>query len=177
DGIGNEASDASVRIWDAGSIWDGANTSDANMPEVDAGTETFSALTHIDYTGPSDTASADFSTCFFCDASDAVSHLLLRYQQGDGFTIWAVYIPKNVTSGTHALTPDFSGNYATLSANDSSLFATARGFYGGDIGSGTITFTRAELESGGVVEGTIDVRFTKAGTTAHLTSTFRATIP
>ncbi|MBL4637497.1 MAG: hypothetical protein JKY56_26810 [Kofleriaceae bacterium] len=161
------------------SVSDGASTQPDASSELgpDAGNEPFFAQTNIDYSAPGNADSATFSTCFFCDASDAVSHVLLRYQQGDGFTIWAIYIPKNASLGTGALTPNFSGSYATLSANDSGLFDSARGFYGGDINNGTVTYTKLNLESGGVIEGTIDVSWTKSGTTAHMTSSFRAVMP
>lgn len=173
----NPQSDAS-RAEDARSLSDGGvENLDANSGQVDASDEPFFAQTSIDYSSPGNSDSAIFATCFFCDASDAASHVLLRYQQGDGFTIWALYIPKNATLGSSTLTPNLSGSYATLSANDSGLFDSARGFYGADISSGTVTYNSLNLESGGVIEGTIDVSWTKSGTTAHMTSSFRAVMP
>lgn len=152
---------------------------DASAADVDADNtgQPFWATTHIDYTGAGVDESADFDSCYFCDANDTGTHTMLRYQQGDGYTIWALYIPTGATVGAHTLTQDYSGNYATLSANDTSLPDNAQGFYFGNVNVGTVTFTTLEPGPGGSIDGSIDVAWTKDGVTAHLTSTFHAERP
>ena len=145
--------------------------------DVDGGAEPFWADTHIDYAGAGVDESVDLDGCYFCDASDSGDYTLLRYQQGDGYTIWALYIPDGTTVGTHALSLDYSGYYATLSANDTSLPDAAQGFYLGNSNVGSVTLTRLEVYSGGSIDGTIDVVWTKGEVTAHMVSTFHAELP
>jgi len=174
------AGDAEV-VTDGGGevVTDGgdAEVADVGVGEDGQVPQPFWANTHIDYTGGGVNEIVDFNDCYFCDASDAVTHTLVRYQQDQGYTIWALYIPDGTTTGVHSLSTDYSGFYATLSANDAGLPTAARGFYAGNVNVGNVTLTQVDLTSGGAVEGTIDVRWTKDGVTAHMVSTFHADLP
>jgi hypothetical protein len=162
--------DGSVGV-DSGAGTDGGAGVDAQV------TEPLWANTHIDYSGAGVAESVDLTNCYYCDASDASTHTLIRYQQGGGYTIWALYIPNGATTGTHTLSTDYSGFYATLSANDAALPAAARGFYFGNVNVGSVTLTSVDLSQGGSVDGSIDVSWTKDGVTAHLVATFHADLP
>jgi len=178
NGANADANGANADANGANADANGANA-DASGGDIDAANpdQPFWAITHIDYTGDGVDESADFDTCYFCDANDTGTHTLLRYQQGDGYTIWALYIPAGATVGAHTLTQDYNGYYATLSANDTTLPDSAQGFYFGDVNVGTVTFTSLESGTGGSIAGSIDVSWTKGGVTAHLTSTFHAESP
>ena len=167
----------SSRGQDAGEQGEGG--ADAGLSTIDAGADTspFQATTTIHYLGAGVDETVTFDDCYFCDASDVGSHTLLRYQQGQGYTIWALYIPDGATPGPHPLTADLSGFYATLSANDATLPDEARGFYFGDSNQGTVTLDPVDVSPGGSVAGSIDVRWTRGGVTAHATSSFVAQIP
>jgi hypothetical protein len=134
------------------------------------------SMTHIDYSGAV-SQSVDFDDCQFCDVNDVGTHTLLRFQQDGGWTIWALYVPGGATVGTHPLTQDYSGAYATLSANSSSLPSAAQGMYFGDTNVGTVTLTSADTSPGGIIAGSIDVTMTKGTVNAHLTATFQGTMP
>lgn len=143
-------------------------------PDGDIQDEPFWANSNIHYNGSGVDEIATLDDCYYCDASDLGSHIMLRYQQGEGWTIWALYIPIDSSTGSQNLTSDYSGAYVTLSANDSSLPETAQGFYPSTSSSGTIHLTSCDLSSGGVIAGEIDATLEKDNVTAHLTATFSA---
>lgn len=154
---------------DVDSAVDGHVDSDGDIQD-----EPFWAETHINYTGSGVDSSATLDDCFFCDASDLGTHVMLRYQQGDGWTIWALYIPSDSSIGSQPITNDYSGAYLTLSANDASLPEAAQGFYPATSGSGVVNLTSSDFSSGGVIAGEITATLEKDGVTAHLTATFSA---
>ncbi|MFO7567448.1 MAG: hypothetical protein R6X02_32695 [Enhygromyxa sp.] len=135
------------------------------------------SITHIDYLGPGVDLSVDFQDCSFCDVSDTGPHTLLRFQQDGGWTIWALYVPSGASPGQLALTQDYSGAYATLSANNAELPGVAQGFYFGDANVGTLNLTHFDPNPGGVIAGDIDVTWQKDEVSAHLQASFSAQVP
>ena len=174
------ALDADVNSWPDAKVDSNVNEEadsgfDADVdPDGDIQDETFWANSNIHYSGSGVDETANLDDCYYCDASDLGTHIMLRYQQGQGWTIWALYIPIDSSTGSQSLTSDYSGAYVTLSANDSSLPETAQGFYPSTSSSGTIHLTSCDPTSGGVIAGEIDATLEKDGVTAHLTATFSA---
>ncbi len=171
---GHTDSDSDIDVDSSGYV-NGDSGVDAYVdPDGDIYDEPFWAETHIQYTGPGVDSSATLDDCFFCDASDLGTHVMLRYQQGDGWTIWALYIPSGSSTGSQPITNDYSGAYLTLSANDASLPENAQGFYPATSGSGSVNLTSCDLSSGGIISGEITATLEKEGVTAHLTASFGA---
>jgi hypothetical protein len=145
--------------------------------DVDTEDDPLWAITTIHYTATSIDETVNLDNCYFCDANDLGTHTMLRYQQGGGWTIWALYVPDDAVLGTNYLTGDYNGNYVTLSENDTSLPDDVQGFYQYDTNDGTVTYTALDLSPGGVVDGTIDATLSQGGVTAHLEATFHAELP
>ncbi len=134
-------------------------------------------MTSIQFSGGGVSESVSFDDCTFCDVNDVGTHMLLRFQQDGGWTIWALYVPLDAGVGSATLTQDYSGAYATLSANSASLPGAAQGMYFGDTNVGTVTLTDYDLGAGGLIAGTIDVTWTKGDVTAAMQATFHAELP
>ena len=134
-------------------------------------------MTQIEYTGPGVNEQVSFSDCTFCDVNDVGPHTLIRYQQDEGWTIWALYVDKAATVGAHPLTTDYSGDYVTLAANNQELPGPAQGFYFADSVDGTVTYTTVDHGPGGLIEGSVDVTLQLGDVSAHLQASFSAEVP
>lgn len=116
--------------------------------------------------------------CLFCDATlQPDGSALLRYQQGDGLSIWTLNLPRDVATGVISLAayPEYidTALHAHISENGAEVPAALRGFY--DQSGGTLTLSRVELRSGGTVEGTMDAPIEVRGATPAKTGRLRAT--
>ncbi len=134
-------------------------------------------MTQIDYNGLGFDEQVSFNDCTFCDANDVGDHTLLRFQQDGGWTIWAIYVDKDASPGLNVLTPDYSGSYVTLSANNAELPPEAQGMYFGDTNMGTVTFTEVDHSPGGLIAGSVEVIMMKGDTMATLEAEFSAQLP
>lgn len=140
------------------------------------------SITSLSYSDGAGTEQRDYSNCYFCDGfyQPTSNHSLLRYQQGGGYTIWALYVHNAATTGSETLQPGYptSGSYFTLSESDSSLPARFQGSYRQV--SGTLAFTQANIADGGAVAATATVvleNLTRPESRATLTVDFYARFP
>lgn len=135
------------------------------------------SLTEITYAGPSGEIVLTYDNCTFCDATLNMSTLLVRFQQGDGWTVWSVDIPVGSTTGSQPITSDYSGAYVAINEASPDLPPNYAGYYDPTSASGTLTLTQADIAPGGVVAGTLEVELSQGGIGATLSAEFYAEIP
>jgi hypothetical protein len=133
------------------------------------------AMTEITYTEGGSTETLTMQDRAFCDATLAGGVLLLRYQQAQGYTVWTINIPMASGVGSHTLTQDFSGVYMNINEVSDTWMA----YFDPSMAFGTLELTAAQIQDGGVVQGTLTASLTSndGTTTAEFSSTFYAEIP
>ena len=135
------------------------------------------SLTEITYTGPSGETVLTYDSCTFCDATLNTSTLLVRFQQGEGWTVWSVDIPVGSSTGSQPITDDFSGAYVAINEASPNLPPDYAGYYDPTSASGTLTLIQADITPGGVVAGTLEVELSQGGIEATLSAEFYAEVP
>jgi hypothetical protein len=134
-------------------------------------------------TGDGSTYNQTLDNCFYCDATLSLDTFhLLRFQQGDGYSIWSLYFSGDESVGTHTLLQGNDVTYFFHSESDSDVPADFQGpYFGFQTQSGTLTLTSAEYFSGGTVAGSFDVTMTGGNAdppaTLHMVGTFSAIFP
>lgn len=114
----------------------------------------------------------------FCDATLTTgrpSSLLLRYQQGGGYTVWSLTLPGDITVGEHALLRRAPPHGPALYVAESNQEQSARLRGGWQQTGGTLTITSVDMRYGGHVSGSIRADLAVPRSDPPLVGSFTAT--